>query len=73
MSVSNSEISCSIRNMNKEGAELKVASSASIPERFLLYVPVDGIGYTCQLRWRSGERAGVKFDGTAPKPRWHYG
>lgn len=73
LSVSNSEISCAIRNMNPEGAELKVTSSALIPEHFLLYVPVDGIAYTCELRWRSGERAGVKFLGTAPKPRWHYG
>ncbi|MCJ8521733.1 PilZ domain-containing protein [Rhizobium tarimense] len=71
--VSNSEISCTIRNMNPEGAELKVAGSALLPERFLLYVPVDGLAYICELRWRSGERAGLKFHGTAPKPRWHYG
>ena len=71
--ISSSEIPCSIRNMNKDGAELKVSSSALVPELFLLYVPVDGIAYTCELRWRSGERAGLKFHGTAPKPRWHYG
>lgn len=72
-SVKNSEIACSIRNMHQNGAELRVPVDARIPERFLLYVPVDGIGYRAVLRWRKSDRAGVQFEGTAPKPAWHYG
>lgn len=71
--VSHSEISCTIRNMHEHGAELRVPAEAMVPGRFLLYVPVDGIGYQCELRWRTGNRAGVLFTGTAPKPHWHYG
>jgi hypothetical protein len=71
--IKNSEIACTIRNMHKNGAELKVALDAPVPQEFLLYVPVDGIAYRCQLRWRSRDRAGVVFTGTEPKPAWHYG
>jgi hypothetical protein len=71
--IQNSEISCVIRNMHSGGAELRVAIDVQIPSEFLLYVPVDSVAYRAQLRWRSGERVGVMFLGTEPKPRWHYG
>jgi hypothetical protein len=71
--VSQSEISCTVRNMHADGAELRVSPEALIPTQFLLYVAVDGIAYQCELRWRTGNRAGVQFKGTAPKPHWHYG
>jgi hypothetical protein len=71
--ITNSEISCMIRNMNKGGAELKVPLDSRVPQEFLLYVPTDGIAYQCVLAWRAGDRAGVTFNGTAPKPHWHYG
>lgn len=71
--VSQSEISCTVRNMHKDGAELRVSPEAMVPAHFLLYVAVDGIAYQCELRWRTGDRAGVQFTGTAPKPHWHYG
>ncbi len=71
--VSKSEIACTIRNMHKDGAELKVPVEAPLPQQFLLYVPVDGIAYRAELRWRGRDRAGVEFTGTEPKPSWHYG
>lgn len=71
--VAKSEISCTIRNMNADGAELKVGVDAVVPGQFLLYVPADGIAYRCELRWRRNDRCGVKFTGTEPKPHWHYG
>lgn len=67
-----SEIACTIRNQNEGGAELKVAVDARVPPTFLLYVPVDGIGYQAVVKWRWGDRLGVAFTGTAPKPRFHY-
>ncbi len=73
LGISNSEIACTIRNMNQGGAELKVAIDARVPPDFLLYVPVDGIAYRAVLAWRAGDRVGVTFNGTEPKPHWHYG
>jgi hypothetical protein len=71
--VANSEVKCTIRNMHAEGAELKVDIDARVPNEFLLYVPVDGIGYRAVVRWRKEGRVGVQFAGTEPKPAWHYG
>lgn len=71
--INTSEISCTVRNMHSHGAELRVPLGANIPQEFLLYVPVDHIGYRSVVRWRSGDRIGVIFTGTEPKPHWHYG
>lgn len=71
--INNSIITCTIRNMHAHGAELRVTPEARIPAEFLLYVPVDGIGYHAQLRWRKLDRCGVMFTGTAEKPSWYYG
>ncbi len=72
-SIHNSEIPCVVRNQHTNGAELKVAADAIIPERFSLYVPVDGVAYEALVRWRRNDRVGVQFTGTGPKPRFHYG
>lgn len=71
--IKNSEISCTLRNQNEGGAELKVAPDARVPDRFLLYVPVDGVAYRSEVRWRRNDRVGVQFTGTEPKPKLHYG
>jgi hypothetical protein len=69
----NSEVSCTLRNQNDGGAELKVSPESRIPDHFLLYVPVDGVAYRAEVRWRRNERIGVRFTGTEPKPKLHYG
>jgi PilZ domain len=71
--VTNSEVRCTIRNMSRDGAELKVGAGSRVPQEFLLYVPVDGIAYRTVVRWRREDKLGVEFTGTEPKPRWHYG
>ena len=71
--INNSTIQCTIRNMHKNGAELRVSLESRVPQEFSLYVPVDGIAYRAVLAWRAGERVGVKFIGTEPKPSWFYG
>lgn len=73
LGVKESEIACVIRNQHAGGAELKVPVERQVPAEFLLYVPIDEIAYQCSLRWRRGERVGVRFLGTAPKPKLHYG
>lgn len=71
--ITNSETRCTIRNMHTNGAEIKVPAESRVPDQFLLYVPVDGIAYRCVVRWRKADRLGVQFEGTEPKPHWHYG
>lgn len=68
-----SEIKCTIRNMHDGGAELQVPTGIAVANEFLLYVPLDGTAYRSVVRWRRGNRVGVMFVGTEPKPRWHYG
>ncbi|TIX27559.1 PilZ domain-containing protein, partial [Mesorhizobium sp.] len=57
--ISNSEVGCMLRNQHEGGAELKVTLEARVPDRFLLYVPLDGIAYRCEVRWRRNDRIGV--------------
>jgi hypothetical protein len=71
--VNTSEVKCTVRNMHEDGAELRVPMGAPVPDEFLLYVPADRIGYNAVVRWRTADRVGVTFTGTAPKPNWHYG
>ncbi|RUW81896.1 PilZ domain-containing protein [Mesorhizobium sp. M1E.F.Ca.ET.063.01.1.1] len=71
--VNNSEVKCTVRNMHPGGAELKVAPESRVPDHFLLYVPVDGVAYRAEVRWRRNDRVGVKFTGIEPKPKLHYG
>jgi hypothetical protein len=71
--IGKSEIRCTVRNMHKQGAELVLPPSTVVPDEFLLYVATDGIGYRASVRWRNGDRVGVEFQGTEPKPSWHYG
>ncbi|ETA72815.1 MULTISPECIES: PilZ domain-containing protein [Mesorhizobium] len=71
--IQNSEIAVMLRNQHAGGAELKIPLEARVPDRFLLYVPLDGVAYRCEIRWRRKDRVGVQFTGTEPKPKLHYG
>ena len=71
--ISTSVVTCTIRNMHEQGAELRVDAEARVPQEFLLYVALDGVAYRAHLRWRTLDRCGVEFTGTEPKPGWYYG
>ncbi|KAA3449785.1 PilZ domain-containing protein [Mesorhizobium sp. SARCC-RB16n] len=71
--IQNSEVSCTVRNQHAGGAELKIPLEARVPDHFLLYVPLDSVAYRCEVRWRRNDRIGVRFTGTEPKPKLHYG
>jgi hypothetical protein len=70
---STSEVGCTIRNQNVGGAELRGTLGVVVPAHFLLYVPVDGVAYQAEIRWRRNDRIGVQFAGKEPKPIRHYG
>ncbi|MBZ9671086.1 PilZ domain-containing protein [Mesorhizobium sp. ES1-3] len=71
--IRNSEIGCMVRDQHAGGAELKIPLESRVPDQFLLYVPLDGVAYRCEVRWRRNDRIGVQFTGTEPKPKRHYG
>ena len=60
-------IGCSVRNQHEQGAELRIAADAKIPERFLLEVPADDMAYRALVRWRRNDRVGVALYSNAPK------
>ena len=60
-------IGCSVRNQHEQGAELRIAADAKIPERFLLEVPADDTVYRALVRWRRNDRVGVALYSNAPK------
>lgn len=70
--INRSDITCVIRNQNANGACLVIAEENRVPQEFLLWVPTDGVAWRCRMRWRKGDRAGVSFHGSQPKPDWHY-
>ena len=67
-------IACSVRNQHAHGAELRVEPGVVVPEpgdvvvvvvvveRFVLYVPADGVEYRAVVRWRKNERLGVQIN-----------
>ena len=73
LGIKHSEIRCVVRNMHDKGAQIELPPSTVVPDEFLLYISVDEIAYRCTIRWRRGDRIGVSFKGTEPKPHWHYG
>jgi len=60
-------IGCTVRNQHEQGAELRVAAGAVIPERFLLEVPADDTAYRALVRWRRNDRVGVALYSNALK------
>lgn len=54
-------IDCTVRNLSDNGAALDVTTPVGIPERFNLFVPVDGKHLPCTVIWRKERRIGVKF------------
>ncbi len=56
------DIECMVRNTSSGGACLVLAYRRTIlPAKFSLVIEPEGSGRACQLVWRSGFRAGVRF------------
>ena len=53
---------CVVQNISSSGAKICVDGAASLPARLQLAFARDArTGRTCQVVWRSGNTAGVKF------------
>jgi hypothetical protein len=55
-------IDCTVRDLSTTGAALEVPVKMSIPAKFTLVVPGDGLHLPCHVVWRSDFRIGVAFD-----------
>jgi hypothetical protein len=56
-------IDCAIRDISDSGARLSVKSHRELPQKFdLLYVTEERL-VPCEVRWRRGDRLGVRFSG----------
>ena len=63
-----SSIDCLVRDMSPDGARLVLSGTATLPERFDLFIQQKERTYRAALRWRREEGIGVTFDipGQAP-------
>jgi hypothetical protein len=58
------DLECMVRNASDGGACLVFAyRRTALPVKFSLRVDSDSAGRACELVWRSGFRAGVRFVG----------
>lgn len=63
-----SSIDCLVRDMSATGARLMLSETATLPEKFDLYIPQKERTYRASLRWRREDGIGVTFDsGDAPR------
>jgi hypothetical protein len=56
-----SRITCTIRDTGTGGARLAVKAECKLPRRFDLFFITDQKLIPCEMRWRRGERLGVRF------------
>ena len=57
-----SSLDCLVRDMSPLGARLVLSETATLPERFDLFVPQKERTYRAALRWRREEGIGVIFE-----------
>lgn len=55
-------IDCTVRNVSDKGAALDVTSPVGIPDRFTLFIAVEGTHRPCTVVWRKERRIGVRFE-----------
>lgn len=57
-----SSIDCLVRDMSATGARLMLSETATLPEKFDLYILQKERTYRASLRWRREDGVGVTFD-----------
>jgi hypothetical protein len=62
-------ISCTIRNLSAEGANLQVKSTFGIPAFFGLLIEGETATRSCDMMWKANDSLGVAFCQSALKPQ----
>jgi len=55
------EVDCTIRNRSEHGCKLHLSMPVSLPRRFSLAIPSEGIARAVRLVWRRGNSVGIEF------------
>jgi hypothetical protein len=53
-------VDCMVKNISGTGACL-VTSTASLPDKFELKIPIDHLSRQCEVAWKTLDKVGVKF------------
>jgi hypothetical protein len=56
-----STLSCLVRDLSETGCRISAEGAVSIPDTFSLFVELDGLSAECEVTWRDGSEAGVRF------------
>jgi two-component system cell cycle response regulator len=56
-------VACIVRDVSATGARLRAEGSVAVPDTFELIIEVDGLEADCEVVWRKGGEAGVRFLG----------
>jgi len=56
------KMTCTVRDLSITGASLEVSDPKSIPEKFTLVIPEDGLKIACRLVRRTEFRMGIIFE-----------
>jgi len=56
-----SVLDCTIRNLSETGCQIMVSTHKDLPYAFDLNLTSSGEKYQCEVIWRKGNEAGVKF------------
>jgi hypothetical protein len=54
------KLECTVRNVTKAGAALRVSTTFGLPQHFDLVL--DGMARRCRSQWRTDNRIGVVFE-----------
>lgn len=52
---------CVVRDVSQDGAMLQTTNAFLIPDKFKLFVDIDGLDTECEVKWRRGTKIGVQF------------
>lgn len=67
-------LACTVRDTSSTGARLEIVTQRGgnisrdrLPDQFTLFMPLDRLEVDCQVMWRQGQQAGVRY--TSPARR----
>ncbi len=58
-----SDVPCTLRDESETGAKLEFENGWWVPDRFTLFVEIDGYKVECEKVWHKGKIYGVQFTG----------
>lgn len=50
-----------VRDMSDSGVKIKIKETDFIPDRFQIFIELDGIRADCEVVWRKGMEIGARF------------